>query len=401
LRVTPNATEPSTATNRSHRVRRVFTWVLVVVAALLMGIATVAVWASRTVFNDDRFSATVTDVVSDAEVISAASTYVTDQVEAAVVASGILDNLPTQLQPVVGVLRGAVRGRVEAGVNAVLSSDAGQRLLIGAAERAHSRALQLLEGGGLLSSDAISIENGTVTLNLVPVVREALIQLQQDGLIPSSITIPTDASTPGPIANALGERLPDDFGQVVVYQTDVASNDGLLDQAQRALVVAKRAVVLLVILAVVAAAGAILLAVDRRRTVFRLGVAITIVAVVLIVVARRVTAAVARAPATPGGRAVANALGASLRSSLVRALVIVAIVAVATAVVARYGDALALWSRSHQDLATIAAVALGLLILLVLGLGWASLIFAVIVTAAAVLVVRPELWRFASRTPRP
>ncbi len=399
--MTPTETEPSTPAERSHRVRGVFTWVLIVLAALLVGIASVAVWASRTVFNDDRFSATVTDVVSDEQVISAASTYITDQVQAAVVASGVLDRVPAALQPFVGVLEGAVRSRVEEGVNAVLSSDAGQRLLIGAAERAHSRALQILQGDGLLSSDAVSIENGTVTLDLLPVIRQALIQLQEGGLIPSSITIPTDTSTPGPIAAALGGRLPDDFGQIVVYRTDVASGDDLLDQAQRGFVLAKRAVVLLVILAVVACAAAIFVAVRRRQALFRLAVAITFVSVLLIVVMRRVAARVARAPATPGGRAVADALASSLRSSLVRALVIITILAVVTGVVARYSDPLTGWARRHRDLATIAAVALGLLILLVLGLGWASLIFAVVVAAAGVLVVRPELWPFASRTPPP
>ena len=112
-----------------HRVRRTFTWILVVLTALLVGIASVSVWATRTVFNDDRFSATVTDVVSDPAVISAASVFITDQVESAVVASGVLDDVPPALRPVIAVLQGAVRGRVEEGVSAVLSSDAGQALL--------------------------------------------------------------------------------------------------------------------------------------------------------------------------------------------------------------------------------------------------------------------------------
>jgi hypothetical protein len=98
---------------------------------------------------------------------------------------------------------------------------------------------------------------------------------------------------------------------------------------------------------------------------------------------------------------VADALASSLRASLVRALMVVAIVASVVALVARYRDPLVAWARGHQDLATIAAVALGLVILLVLGLGWASLIFAVVVAAAGVLVVRPELWTSASRTPPP
>ena len=390
--MTELATSPPPAAR--HRVRRAFTWVLIVLAALLVGIGSVAVWATRTVFNDDRFSATVTDVVSDPGVISAASTYLTDQIGSAVDSSGILKDLPPAIQPVVNVLRGAVRSRVEEGVSNVLSSDAGQALMIGAARTAHSRAMRILEGDGLLSSSAVTIENGTVTLNLLPVARQVMIQLQEGGVIPSSVSIPTDTSTPGPIASALGVTLPDDFGQVVVYQTDAVSGDGILDQAQRALVLSKRGVVLLVILALAACAGAILLAVERRRTVFRLGAAITIVSVLLIIVARRTTAAIANFPKTPGGRAVANALGDSLRASLVRALVIVAIVAVAMAIGARYGDRLVPLTRSHPDLASIAAVAIGLILLLVLGISWGSVIFALVVTAAGLLAVR-----FAAKLP--
>jgi hypothetical protein len=382
-----------------HRVRRTFTWILVVLTALLVGIASVSVWATRTVLNDDRFSATVKDVVSDPGVISAASTFITDQVESAVVASGVLDNVPPALRPVIGVLQGAVRSRVEEGVSAVLSSDPGQALLVRAAETAHSRALRILQGDGLLSSSAVTIENGEVTLNLLPVVRQVMIQLQQGGVVPSTVTIPTDDSTPGPIANALGIQLPPDFGQIVVYRTATASADGILDQSQRALVLSKRAVVLLVILALVAFAATIVVAVDRRGALFRLGAAITIAAVLLMIVARRAARALADAPRTPGGRAVADALASSLRSSLIRALIIVAIVAVVMAVVARYGHSLAGWAHTHPDLATIAAVALGLLVLLVLGISWGSVIFAVVVTAAGIFAVRRGSWPFAHRTP--
>jgi hypothetical protein len=398
----PAPGEPATrepASPSRHRVRRTFTWILVVLTAFLVGTAAVAVWATRTVYNEDRFRSTVRDVVSDPEVISAASVYITNQAETALESSGVLDNLPAGLQPLVNVLKGALRNRVEEGVDKVLSSDAGQKALVTAAVIGHRRAVKILEGDGLLSSDALTLRNGTVTLNLVPVVRQVLIQLQQNGLIPSSITIPTDADTPGPLANALGERLPDDFGQVVIYRTDAASGDQVLKDAQRYLALTKRAVVLLVILALVAFAATIVVAVDRRRAVFRLGAAILIAAVVLIIVARRASFALAKVPATPGGRAIADAMASSLRSSLVRALVIVGIVAAVMAIVARFGGQLQAWAVTHPDLGTIAAVGLGLLILLVLGISWGSVIFAVVVAAAGVFAVRRGSWPFASRTP--
>src|SRR4029079_306646 len=68
------ASEPKAAAPKStHRVRRTFAWILLVLAALLVGIGTVAVWASRTIVNEDRFTALASSVVSDPGVISATS----------------------------------------------------------------------------------------------------------------------------------------------------------------------------------------------------------------------------------------------------------------------------------------------------------------------------------------
>jgi len=79
--------------------------------------------------------------------------------------------------------------------------------------------------------------------------------------------------------------------------------------------------------------------------------------------------------------------------------VIVGIVAAVMAIVARFGGQLQAWAVTHPDLGTIAAVGLGLLILLVLGISWGSVIFAVVVAAAGVFAVRRGSWPFASRTP--
>ena len=381
--------EPAAAPAASrHRVRRTFAWILLVLAALLVGISSVSVWAARTVVNEDRFNTLVSNVVSDPGVISAASAYITDQAQMAVENSGFIEQLPPALQTAANVVKGAIFSRVEERVNDILSSDTGQTLLLGAVRQAHSQAMKILQGKGLVNSDAFTIKNGTVTLNLIPVVRQVMIRLQQDGLIPSSITIPTDASQPGPLQQALGGRLPADFGQVVVYQTNAASSDNLLDKAQRALAFGKRGVVLLVILALLCCVGAVLVAVDRRRAVFRLGVGILIVSVLLIIVARRTASALPRATHTAGGEAVARALGNALKSSLTRALLIVVLIAAVIAVVAFFWRSLLAWSRTHQEFATLAVIGIGLVLLLVLGISWASVIFAAIVVAGGIVAVR-------------
>jgi hypothetical protein len=384
----PTTDGPPPARGARHRARRTVSMVLVVLAAIMIPVATTAVWATRTMLNTGRFTATVSAALDDPGVISAASARITDEVFDALANSQVVERLPSSLQPVAPIIGGALRSRIEVRVNDVLSAPKTQQLLTNAVRRAHAAALKVLEGKGLLSSDAFTVENGTVTLNLLPVIRQVLIRLQDDGVIPASVNIPAEGEPPGKLATALGAKLPADFGKVVVYQTKSVSKIRTLDQAQHALVVLKRAVVLLVILALVLAAAAVLVAVDHRRALYRVGLGVTIGAVVLIVVTRRVAVAVPRAASTRGGRAVSSALAQSLRSSLVRALLILALVAAVTALIARTWVGLAAWTGAHADLARFVVVGLGLIILLVLGLSWGSVIFAAVVIVLGLVAVQ-------------
>jgi hypothetical protein len=382
--VTPAPEAPA----KRHRARRIISMVLVVLAAILIPMATTAVWATRTVVNNDKFTATVDDVISDPGVLSVVSTRITNDTFDVLANSQIVEQLPAPLKAVAAIIGGALRSRVEETVNGVLSSDRGQELLLGAVQKAHAATMRILQGNGLLSSNALTVQNGTVSIDLVPIVRQVLLGLQADGVIPSSITIPAEGDPPGKLATAIGAKVPENFGQIVVYQTDSAKLDGLLEQAQRALVVLKRSVVLLVILGLVIAVAAVLVAIDHRRAIYRVGLGVTIGAVVLIVVARRVAKAVPNAAATPGGKTIAASLADALRSSLVRTLLILAIVAAVTAIVARTWDGLSAWIAAHADIARIVTVALGLLILLILGWGWGSVIFAVVVAGLGLLLVQ-------------
>jgi hypothetical protein len=381
--------EASAPVGKPHKARRIVSMVLVVLAAILIPVASTAVWAGRTALNTDRFVHTVKKVTSDPGVITVVSAKITDQAFQSLDGSQVVQDLPPALQPVVPVIIGALRSRVEGVVENVLSSDAGQKLLDEAVRRSHHRAMRLLQGDGLLSSDAFKVKNGTVTLDLIPVVRQVLIRLQEQGVIPSSVKIPAAGETSSSsLAKSLRAKLPPDFGQIVVYRSDKVSENRILDEAQHALVVLKRAVVLLVVLALLVAVAAVLVAVDRRRAVYRIGLGVAIVGVLLVVVARRASAAVANAAATPDGRIVAGSIAAALRSSLVRALLLLILLAMIIAVVARTWHGIIRLAGQHPDVARIVSVALGLIVLLVLGIGWGALIVAVVVVALCLLGVQ-------------
>src|SRR5262249_23631758 len=222
---------------------------------------------------------------------------------------------------------------------------------------------------------------------------------QQAGVTPSSVSIPEAGAPSNALADALGVQLPPDFGQVVVYQTKNATKENLLDSAQHALVVLKRGLVVLIVLGVVLSIAAVLVAVDRVRAVFRVGVAITIMSVILIVVARRVAGGVPAGATTRGGKAIAAALADSLKSSLVRVLVILAVLSAVIALCARFLDPILDRIAAHVELARGLSVALGLVVLVVLGLSWAGVITAGVVAAIGLLAVEYAIRRTPPAAP--
>src|SRR3954466_8762214 len=180
-----------------HRFRHVASMVLVVLVAILVPVGTLAIWATRTVLNTDRFTTTVGDVPSNTAVLSALSSRIADEAFDAVNGSAVLSQLPPAVQGAAPIIVGALHSRVEERVNDVLSSDAGQTLLTGAVRKAHASAMSLLQSDGLLSTNALTVRNGAVTLDVRPLIRQTLIGLQNDGVIPASVTIPAEGDPPG------------------------------------------------------------------------------------------------------------------------------------------------------------------------------------------------------------
>lgn len=368
--------------------RKIISIVLVVLTGLLVPAAVTAAWAERTVLDTDQFTDTVSEVTSNPEVIDAVATRITTEVMTAILSSDFVQNLPPPLRTAVGVVAGAMRSRVQEGVENVLASDAGQDALKFAVAEAHKIALRILEGEGLLSTGALTVENGTATLNLRPLILQVLQRLQADGVLPASWQIPAPTDPPGQLATAIGARLPENFGEIVVYQTDNVSQEGTLDAAQRGLVLLKRGLWVLIILALACAIGAVLVAVDRRRAIFHVGLAIAIGGLLFIVAIRRVVRRLPSAATTPGGKAVADALGDALGSSLISVLALMVAAAVIVALVARFLTPILGWAGTHTEIATVVAVALGIVVLLVLGTGWGAIITALVVVGLGIFGVQ-------------
>ena len=119
--------------------------------------------------------------------------------------------------------------------------------------RAHEAALRVLRG----ESDVVQASDGSVTLDLVPVVQRILAELgvEAPGILGSDVDLPdVDPDTRAGQAitrleTALHKDLPPDFGQITVY------DDGRLEAAQQALRRFDQLVVALIVLTVVCVAA--------------------------------------------------------------------------------------------------------------------------------------------------
>jgi hypothetical protein len=272
----------------------------------------------------------------------------------------------------------------------VLSDPDVQQVITDVVERAHQRALRLLEGDGLV--DGITVVDGEVTVNMLPLIARGLTRLQGLGLF-SDLQVPELTADGNPadqiaaLEEATGRDLRDDFGQLVVYRSDtLADRQASLQNAQRTFAFAKRAVWLLVALTIVLVAFTIVVARNRWRAVLLLGLGGIVAMVFVRSAARRVVDDAPDLAARPGGRASISAIVEGASTGLLRLaglLLIVAAVAVALALLRRR------WRRG--DLVLVGAIVLGTVVVAVLGISIVSLLVGVGLAIVAVLLARRYL----------
>jgi hypothetical protein len=254
-----------------HRLRRGLTPVLVALTVVIFTITVPAAWGNRTILNTDRYVATVAPLAEDPAVQDSIATKVTDQVFTALdVQERLSGLLPTNLAFLAAPMTSAMQGFVQDQVLKVVQSDAFERFWVEANRFVHTQVLAILEG----DSETVSVVEGKVLLNLMPLVNLALVQIQgvtsdlvgRDVTIPevSQDTIPSEAVAQ--LESALGVDLPDDFGAIPVYDSDE------LRALQQALHLFQRLLLLLVLAIPVLIGVTLWVSTKRRRTLIQLTV---------------------------------------------------------------------------------------------------------------------------------
>jgi hypothetical protein len=223
-------------------------------------------------------------------------------------------------------------------------------------------------------------------------IGRGLTRLQDIGLF-SDLDVPELTADGDPadqiaaLEDATGRDLPDDFGQLVVYQSDtLAERQASLQNAQRTMAFAKRATWVLVALTVVLVAATIVVARNRWRAVLLLGLGGIAAMVFVRSAVRRVVDEAPELAARPGGHAAIDAIVRGTSTGLLRLaglLLIVAVAAVALALLRRG------WLRG--DLILVGAIVLGVVVVAVLGISIVSLLVGIVLAIVAWLLARRYL----------
>ncbi|SEQ10699.1 hypothetical protein SAMN04487983_100381 [Streptomyces sp. yr375] len=170
-----------------HRVRSIVAVVLIVLGCVLAPPAVVAAWTADIVGDTDRYVDTVRPLARDRDVQNAAATRVTSAVMDHIDLAALLQDVaPTQrplAQQALGRLGSSIEGAVSSFVHdkaqAVIASDAFERIWVDANRHIHDTVNKALTGSG---GGAVKIEKNTVTVDLAPVVDQVKKRLVDSGM---------------------------------------------------------------------------------------------------------------------------------------------------------------------------------------------------------------------------
>jgi len=219
---------------------RKLAFTLIAVASLIAFLAIFALWANRQLLNTDNWTDTSSELLENDAIRGQISIFLVDQLYDNVDVAGSLEEaLPPRAQPLAGPAAGALKDVAVRGTNQLLDRPRPQALWEQANRRAHTRLMNVVEGGG----DVVSTEGGNVTLDL----KELLGQT---------------AERVGVGARAEA-RIPPDAAEITIMESDN------LKLAQDLVRLLKASAVVLVLLMLVLFATSIYLASGWRRRALR------------------------------------------------------------------------------------------------------------------------------------
>src|SRR4051795_9844265 len=140
---------------------------LVILGSVLAFLSVFAIWTERQALNTDDWVSTSGRLLHNPKIRSAVGNYLVDQLyENVDVEKELKEILPGDTKDLAGPAAGGLRQVAGTGAEKVLESATAQQLWEQANRSAHEQLLAVLEDKG----EAVSTEEGTVTLNLAPLI---------------------------------------------------------------------------------------------------------------------------------------------------------------------------------------------------------------------------------------
>jgi hypothetical protein len=397
-----------------HRARSAFSVVFGILGVVGVLVSVVAIWANQVLFDSESVGQAVEQTLLEPEVTDALAVYLTDQILAAVEINELVeDKLPDELAALSPVIAGGARTVVQEAFERVLAADTTREVIVAASERAHERVMQVLEGGSL--TDGANVEDGAVSLNLLAIIGNGLQSLQDAGLLtrvdlPELDTSADPADQIAQLEDAIGRDLPDDFGQLVVYESEqIAAAQESVARAQQALVVFRRAIVAVLVVTVLSLVASVLLAMRRRRALVIVSLGVVAAMGLGRAIVRTVVEEVPTLALKPGSRAALTSMVESLAGGLITAVTLALIAGLIVAAIAfltgstraavglrgrvsSTGASLGSVVAAHRDGVALAAFALAVIVIAAYGFSAIPLLVASLlaVGGAAALLLLPD-----------
>lgn len=241
------------------RRRSVAVWTLLVVASLLLLVASLTVWSKRQLLNTDKFTNSSAKLLANDEVRTALSARLIDLLNQRIdLRSQLEERLPERAKGAAPVAAAAIQNSAGRVIDAFLATPQAQELWERANRRAHTAIVNVLEGD---PAGPISTENGDVVLDLRPFLQQIAARLG--------------------VEDRLKERASPESGQILLLESDQ------LDAAQTTVSVIKHLSVWLVLIVLGLYALAVYLAHGSRRTKLEIaGFSLVIVGLLLVVIRR-------------------------------------------------------------------------------------------------------------------
>lgn len=394
---TSSATSSATSSRPGRvTVRSVVSIIVGLLAVVLLLASVLTVWAQAVAFNSDRFADGFRRALEQPEVIDSMSQVIADELMVALDADAFIGEvLPSQLDFLQPILSNGARSLTARAADAVLSDPRTQDVLVTIAREGHAGVMRILSGD--TSIPGVSIENDTVSVNLLPLFVLALEAVQDLGFF-TDVAVPQLSAGGDPtqditaVESALGRDLPDDFGQLVVYRGEAVSEAGtLIERAQEIFRLVKIGAWLIYIATVIAFAASLILA--RRRV--RAGILLGLGAAAALFVARAIVLqAIDELPkvvTNPGAIVAVGTTAEDLAGGLITAMTLLAVAGLVMAVVlvvvqrartrpiAGTTGVVALARRFNGSVA-VAAFALAVLGIVLAGVGVLVLVIALALT---------------------